>query len=145
MSRAVCGLIRLQLEVLKTHTHRCVLVCTGVIKHSVSSPGGGLCTKEGEIGSALRTSGCERPEIQSRLSCLPNVQVQCKAVVCPTTFKTQNYCDMLREICPEISTSNESVIKSSRCVTAPSLSPVWWCLGYVRRNHPSFLIRSDNN
>lgn len=41
-------------------------------------------------------------------------KVQCKAVVCPTTFKTQNYCDMLREICPEISTSNERVIKSSR-------------------------------
>ncbi|XP_075889197.1 medium-chain acyl-CoA ligase ACSF2, mitochondrial-like [Nelusetta ayraudi] len=41
-------------------------------------------------------------------------KVQCKAVVCPTTFKTQNYCDMLREICPEISTSNERMIKSSR-------------------------------
>ncbi|XP_051244234.1 medium-chain acyl-CoA ligase ACSF2, mitochondrial-like [Dicentrarchus labrax] len=41
-------------------------------------------------------------------------QVQCKAVVCPTRFKTQHFCDMLREICPEIDTSPVGMIKSSR-------------------------------
>uniref|UniRef100_H3C321 Medium-chain acyl-CoA ligase ACSF2, mitochondrial n=1 Tax=Tetraodon nigroviridis TaxID=99883 RepID=H3C321_TETNG len=29
-------------------------------------------------------------------------KVQCNAVVCPTSFRTQKYCEMLREICPEI-------------------------------------------
>lgn len=65
MSHAAHGLIRLQLEVLKIHTKKCVLVHTGVIKHSVSSPRGGLCTKEGEIGSAVRTLGFEQLKIQS--------------------------------------------------------------------------------
>uniref|UniRef100_A0A4W6G047 Medium-chain acyl-CoA ligase ACSF2, mitochondrial n=1 Tax=Lates calcarifer TaxID=8187 RepID=A0A4W6G047_LATCA len=32
-------------------------------------------------------------------------KVQCKAVVCPTHFKTQRFCEMLREICPEIDTA----------------------------------------
>ncbi|XP_056263238.1 medium-chain acyl-CoA ligase ACSF2, mitochondrial-like [Pseudoliparis swirei] len=41
-------------------------------------------------------------------------QVQCKAVVCPTRFKTQHFCDMLRELCPEIDTTPEGMIKSSR-------------------------------
>uniref|UniRef100_A0A3Q3WI88 Medium-chain acyl-CoA ligase ACSF2, mitochondrial n=1 Tax=Mola mola TaxID=94237 RepID=A0A3Q3WI88_MOLML len=41
-------------------------------------------------------------------------KVQCNAVVCPTSFKTQNYCDMLREICPEIGTTPAAMIKSSR-------------------------------
>lgn len=41
-------------------------------------------------------------------------KVQCKAVVCPTRFKTQNFCEMLREICPEIDTTPEGMIKSSR-------------------------------
>lgn len=42
------------------------------------------------------------------------MQVQCKAVVCPTHFKTQNFCEMLREICPEINTMSGGMIKSSR-------------------------------
>uniref|UniRef100_A0AAX7UV96 Medium-chain acyl-CoA ligase ACSF2, mitochondrial n=1 Tax=Astatotilapia calliptera TaxID=8154 RepID=A0AAX7UV96_ASTCA len=41
-------------------------------------------------------------------------KVGCKAVVCPTQFKTLNYCDMLRKICPEIETSSPGDIKSSR-------------------------------
>ncbi|XP_063338012.1 medium-chain acyl-CoA ligase ACSF2, mitochondrial [Pelmatolapia mariae] len=41
-------------------------------------------------------------------------KVGCKAVVCPTQFKTLNYCDMLRNICPEIETSSPGDIKSSR-------------------------------
>ncbi|KAM9843490.1 medium-chain acyl-CoA ligase ACSF2, mitochondrial-like isoform 2-T2 [Aulostomus maculatus] len=41
-------------------------------------------------------------------------KVQCKAVVCPTRFKTQQFCEMLREICPEISTTPAAAIKSSR-------------------------------
>uniref|UniRef100_A0A8D3CST4 Medium-chain acyl-CoA ligase ACSF2, mitochondrial n=1 Tax=Scophthalmus maximus TaxID=52904 RepID=A0A8D3CST4_SCOMX len=41
-------------------------------------------------------------------------KVGCKAVVCPTWFKTQKYCDMLRQICPEIDTSRPGDIKSAR-------------------------------
>ncbi|KAM9346455.1 medium-chain acyl-CoA ligase ACSF2, mitochondrial-like [Symphorus nematophorus] len=41
-------------------------------------------------------------------------KVQCNAVLCPTHFKTQNFCEMLREICPEINTAPEGMIKSSR-------------------------------
>ncbi|XP_037544988.1 medium-chain acyl-CoA ligase ACSF2, mitochondrial-like [Nematolebias whitei] len=41
-------------------------------------------------------------------------KVQCKAVLCPTSFKTQNFCEMLREICPGIDTMPIGMIKSSR-------------------------------
>ncbi|GAA6218211.1 medium-chain acyl-CoA ligase ACSF2, mitochondrial-like [Lates japonicus] len=41
-------------------------------------------------------------------------KVQCKAVVCPTHFKNQRFCEMLREICPEIDTAPAGMIKSSR-------------------------------
>uniref|UniRef100_A0A3B4UL10 Medium-chain acyl-CoA ligase ACSF2, mitochondrial n=1 Tax=Seriola dumerili TaxID=41447 RepID=A0A3B4UL10_SERDU len=40
--------------------------------------------------------------------------VQCKAVVCPTHFKTQKFCEMLREICPEIDLTPAGMVKSSR-------------------------------
>ncbi|XP_037836878.1 medium-chain acyl-CoA ligase ACSF2, mitochondrial [Kryptolebias marmoratus] len=41
-------------------------------------------------------------------------KVGCKAVVCPTEFKTQKYCDMLRKICPEIESSVPGDIRSAR-------------------------------
>nr|XP_033500579.1 medium-chain acyl-CoA ligase ACSF2, mitochondrial-like [Epinephelus lanceolatus] len=41
-------------------------------------------------------------------------KVQCKAVVCPSHFKTQNFCEMLRELCPEIDTEPTGTIKSTR-------------------------------
>uniref|UniRef100_A0A8C7X937 Medium-chain acyl-CoA ligase ACSF2, mitochondrial n=1 Tax=Oryzias sinensis TaxID=183150 RepID=A0A8C7X937_9TELE len=41
-------------------------------------------------------------------------KVGCKAVVCPTQFKTQQYCDMLRKICPEIDSSIPGDIQSTR-------------------------------
>ncbi|XP_040919123.1 medium-chain acyl-CoA ligase ACSF2, mitochondrial-like [Toxotes jaculatrix] len=41
-------------------------------------------------------------------------KVQCKAVVCPTHHKTQQFCEMLREICPEIDMTPAGMIKSSR-------------------------------
>uniref|UniRef100_H2MB44 Medium-chain acyl-CoA ligase ACSF2, mitochondrial n=2 Tax=Oryzias latipes TaxID=8090 RepID=H2MB44_ORYLA len=41
-------------------------------------------------------------------------KVGCKAVVCPTQFKTQQYCDMLRKICPEIDSSIPGDIQSAR-------------------------------
>ncbi|KAK2820728.1 hypothetical protein Q5P01_023687 [Channa striata] len=41
-------------------------------------------------------------------------KVGCKAVVCPTAFKTQKYCDMLRQICPEIESSTPGDIRSAR-------------------------------
>uniref|UniRef100_A0A3Q3LCV5 Medium-chain acyl-CoA ligase ACSF2, mitochondrial n=1 Tax=Mastacembelus armatus TaxID=205130 RepID=A0A3Q3LCV5_9TELE len=41
-------------------------------------------------------------------------KVGCKAVVCPTQFRTQKYCDMLRQICPEIESSSPGHIKSTR-------------------------------
>ncbi|KAI4807530.1 hypothetical protein KUCAC02_027333 [Chaenocephalus aceratus] len=41
-------------------------------------------------------------------------KVGCKAIVCPTEFRTQKYCDMLRQICPEIETSTPGDIRSAR-------------------------------
>ncbi|XP_077595374.1 medium-chain acyl-CoA ligase ACSF2, mitochondrial-like [Stigmatopora nigra] len=41
-------------------------------------------------------------------------KVGCKALVCPTAFKSQNYCDMLRLICPEIPTCPPGDIRSAR-------------------------------
>ncbi|XP_061079433.1 medium-chain acyl-CoA ligase ACSF2, mitochondrial-like isoform X2 [Conger conger] len=41
-------------------------------------------------------------------------KVQCKAIVCPTKFKTQNYCDMLRQLCPEVETATPGGLKSAR-------------------------------
>uniref|UniRef100_A0A8C7X9V0 Medium-chain acyl-CoA ligase ACSF2, mitochondrial n=1 Tax=Oryzias sinensis TaxID=183150 RepID=A0A8C7X9V0_9TELE len=52
-------------------------------------------------------------------------KVGCKAVVCPTQFKTQQYCDMLRKICPEIDSSIPGDIQMlfcSLCITI-SLKP----------------------
>ncbi|KAL0984248.1 hypothetical protein UPYG_G00139030 [Umbra pygmaea] len=41
-------------------------------------------------------------------------KVRCNAIVCPSQFKTQKYCDMLRQICPEIDTASPGSIKSTR-------------------------------
>ncbi|XP_036937106.1 medium-chain acyl-CoA ligase ACSF2, mitochondrial isoform X2 [Acanthopagrus latus] len=41
-------------------------------------------------------------------------KVGCKAIVCHSQFKTQRYCDMLRQICPEIESSSPGGIKSAR-------------------------------
>ncbi|XP_026207074.1 medium-chain acyl-CoA ligase ACSF2, mitochondrial isoform X1 [Anabas testudineus] len=41
-------------------------------------------------------------------------KVGCKAVVCPTQFKTQKYCDMLKQICPEMESSSPGDLKSAR-------------------------------
>ena len=35
-------------------------------------------------------------------------------MVCPTQFKTQKFCGMLREICPEIDTAVSGMFTSSR-------------------------------
>ncbi|XP_056153222.1 medium-chain acyl-CoA ligase ACSF2, mitochondrial [Lampris incognitus] len=41
-------------------------------------------------------------------------KVGCNAVVCPTQFKTQKYCDLLRQLCPEIDSCSPGAIKSAR-------------------------------
>ncbi|XP_061080296.1 medium-chain acyl-CoA ligase ACSF2, mitochondrial-like isoform X1 [Conger conger] len=41
-------------------------------------------------------------------------KVKCNAIVCPTKFKTQNYCDMLRQLCPEVETATPGGLKSAR-------------------------------
>nr|XP_055032070.1 medium-chain acyl-CoA ligase ACSF2, mitochondrial [Misgurnus anguillicaudatus] len=41
-------------------------------------------------------------------------KVQCNAIVCPTQFKTQKYCEMLRQLCPEMEKSSPGRIKSSK-------------------------------
>lgn len=41
-------------------------------------------------------------------------KVRCKAVVCPTQFKNQKFCDMLREICPEMDSAGSGIFKSTR-------------------------------
>uniref|UniRef100_A0A3Q3IKQ9 Medium-chain acyl-CoA ligase ACSF2, mitochondrial n=1 Tax=Monopterus albus TaxID=43700 RepID=A0A3Q3IKQ9_MONAL len=55
--------------------------------------------KAGIILVSLNTA-CEVKEMEFMLK-----KVQCKAVVCPAAFKTQRFCEMLREICPEIDTT----------------------------------------
>ncbi|KAJ8384720.1 hypothetical protein AAFF_G00199260 [Aldrovandia affinis] len=41
-------------------------------------------------------------------------KVRCSAIVCPTQFKTQMYCDMLRQICPEMETATPGGLKSAK-------------------------------
>uniref|UniRef100_H3D2Q8 Medium-chain acyl-CoA ligase ACSF2, mitochondrial n=1 Tax=Tetraodon nigroviridis TaxID=99883 RepID=H3D2Q8_TETNG len=41
-------------------------------------------------------------------------KVECKAVACPTQFKSHKYCDILRQICPEMEASSPGDIRSSR-------------------------------
>ncbi|XP_076122637.1 medium-chain acyl-CoA ligase ACSF2, mitochondrial-like [Alosa pseudoharengus] len=41
-------------------------------------------------------------------------KVGCSAVLCPTQFKTQMLCEMLRQICPELDTARPGFLKSSR-------------------------------
>ncbi|XP_051797290.1 medium-chain acyl-CoA ligase ACSF2, mitochondrial-like [Acanthochromis polyacanthus] len=41
-------------------------------------------------------------------------KVCCNAVVCPSQFKSQKFCEILRQICPEIDTAPVGMIKSSR-------------------------------
>ncbi|CAG5903334.1 unnamed protein product [Menidia menidia] len=41
-------------------------------------------------------------------------KVGCKAVLCPAQFKTQNYCNMLRQICPELDSCSPGDLKSAR-------------------------------
>ncbi|XP_076855650.1 medium-chain acyl-CoA ligase ACSF2, mitochondrial [Brachyhypopomus gauderio] len=40
-------------------------------------------------------------------------KVQCKAIVCPSQFKTQRYYGMLRQLCPELDTACPGGLKSS--------------------------------
>lgn len=72
---------------------------------------------------------------------LLSAQVGCKAIVCPVQFKTQRYCDMLRQICPEIESSSPGSIRSARCVC------VSWrtekCLGLYHRSSYIFFFLSD--
>uniref|UniRef100_A0A8C6U5V6 Medium-chain acyl-CoA ligase ACSF2, mitochondrial n=1 Tax=Neogobius melanostomus TaxID=47308 RepID=A0A8C6U5V6_9GOBI len=41
-------------------------------------------------------------------------KVQCRAVICPSSFKTQRFCEILRKLCPEIDTSPKGHIQSPR-------------------------------
>ncbi|XP_047465245.1 medium-chain acyl-CoA ligase ACSF2, mitochondrial [Mugil cephalus] len=57
---------------------------------------------------------CVNPAYQPKEVEFALRKVGCKAVVCPTEFKTQKYCDMLRQICPEIEKSSPGDLKSAR-------------------------------
>uniref|UniRef100_A0AAQ5ZUL2 Medium-chain acyl-CoA ligase ACSF2, mitochondrial n=1 Tax=Amphiprion ocellaris TaxID=80972 RepID=A0AAQ5ZUL2_AMPOC len=41
-------------------------------------------------------------------------KVCCNAVVCPSQFKSQKFCEILRQVCPEVDTAPVGMIKSSR-------------------------------
>ncbi|CAL1588214.1 unnamed protein product [Knipowitschia caucasica] len=41
-------------------------------------------------------------------------KVQCRAVICPSSFKTQKFTEILRNLCPEMDTSPKGHIQSSR-------------------------------
>lgn len=67
-------------------------------------------------------------------------QVGCKAIVCPVQFKTQRYCDMLQQICPEIESSSPGSIRSARCVCVSRRTEK--CLGpYCRSSYIFFPLR----
>ncbi|XP_063077145.1 medium-chain acyl-CoA ligase ACSF2, mitochondrial-like [Engraulis encrasicolus] len=41
-------------------------------------------------------------------------KVQCSALLCPTEFKSQMFCDMVRQICPEVDSASPGFLKSDR-------------------------------
>ncbi|XP_053708323.1 medium-chain acyl-CoA ligase ACSF2, mitochondrial-like [Synchiropus splendidus] len=41
-------------------------------------------------------------------------KVQCNAIVCPSSFKTQRFCDIIKRICPEMETTAAGALRSSR-------------------------------
>ncbi|GBP04656.1 Acyl-CoA synthetase family member 2, mitochondrial [Eumeta japonica] len=47
--------------------------------------------------------------------CLKKVNV--KAIVCPLSFKSQNYYDIIHSICPELSKCERATLKVKRCRT----------------------------
>lgn len=88
---------------------------TGVCEPSVPAEGSGVYTAEG--GRLLHTFYCYDTQRLFHIKVnhvLLSPQVGCKAIVCPTEFRTQKYCDMLRQICPEIETSTPGDIRSAR-------------------------------
>lgn len=108
---------------------RLFIFSTGVCEPGVPAAGGGVCIAEGVWfhmwicwhAETVITLG----NVDSSLSLSLFPQVGCKAIVCPSQFKTQMYCDMLRKICPEIESSKPGDIKSARythivftCLTA---------------------------
>lgn len=44
----------------------------------------------------------------------PPPQVSCKAVTFPKQFKTQQYYNILKQICPELETARPGALKSQR-------------------------------
>lgn len=58
-------------------------------------------------------------------------QTGCKAVVCPTQFKSQRYCDMLRQMCPEIDSCSPGNIKGGR----------YSCMGSTRQDIAPSLVQ----
>ncbi|KAK7919422.1 hypothetical protein WMY93_010706 [Mugilogobius chulae] len=41
-------------------------------------------------------------------------KVRCNAIVCPTKFVTQKYCEMIQELCPELNSCAPGALKSKR-------------------------------
>lgn len=88
---------------------------TGVLKPGLSAQGSGVHAQK---GLSLFTFdvlhfGIGNEAVHVALAVAP--QVQCKALVCPSSFKTQKFCEMLRELCPEMGTSPPGAIRSARC------------------------------
>uniref|UniRef100_A0A4W4F1R4 Medium-chain acyl-CoA ligase ACSF2, mitochondrial n=1 Tax=Electrophorus electricus TaxID=8005 RepID=A0A4W4F1R4_ELEEL len=63
-------------------------------------------------------------------------KVQCKAIVCPSQFKTQRYYGMLRQLCPEMDTASPGGLRSSRL---PDLRTVV----VTDSQHPGALLWND--
>lgn len=66
-----------------------------------------LATSRAGLVSVGINPAFQAPELEY---CLKKVNV--KAVVCPLTFKTQNYYDIINKICPELPRSEKGNIKS---------------------------------
>lgn len=112
---------------------------SGVCEPSIPAAGGGVCIAEGWWHSHTVSTVVTRRETASHqkswILCCSFPQVGCKAIVCPTQFKTQKYCDMLRQICPEIESSSPGDIKSARYSPWQNTCKcqVWLLVFFLRR------------
>lgn len=100
---------------------------TGVCESSVPNAGGWVCIAEGGWPLHTRVYCCDTQRLY-HIKVNPLLlfsQVGCKAIVCPVQFKTQKFCDMLRQICPEIESSSPGNIKSARYSSMVSCHCHW--------------------
>lgn len=82
-----------------------VQICTGAVMRVCEN-------RTGQEGSAVLWSGASCSPVAKT----PSHQVGCKALVFPKQFKTQQYYNILQQICPELDKAQPGALKSQRWV-----------------------------